>query len=1266
MAMRSLTVLMLIFAAASLAAVEKAVFWMPYAADIATVALYHLDAAAAEGELEAAEEGEAANAVPTGRPAVLEGGAACVAEGRFGGGARLAGGRLVVPNMPNDGWTFECWLKPDKPAGTLLQVGAVRVDALADGHLRVTGLTEQPVSTAHTIATGRWLHLALACLPAWGNPAEGRCMLYLDGAPALRSDAASLARVLAALKAKTIAISGGWVDEIRLSTTAREFYRPELDWVDTDGKRPAPTGPAYFRAAGDLRLWLTFDGTLVPAVAPPTVKVPPIPPDELAVATGKYALVFAGGVGRQGLLLTGKGDGLAYTGTDMLHPARGAIAFWSRPLDWDNSRQWNQFANFHQEFAPVFTLTQGKQTAAAFAWVKTPDHDTTLQAVPFHPGRWTHVVLAWEGDQRIVYVDGAPWPHAGSIRWQVGAWDADQPLTLTFAQAKWPLLIDDVRCYGRMPAPAEIANLVALYDRRATLKPLPPLDCVVESNGVIGTVEATIYPLLAQPVAAVSVTLRAADGTALMAATGKVQPDAPLRLRLRGAPFDFGAYTLTLTALDAKQAKLATVDRPIIRVKPAWWGSTAGQSDRVMPDWTPVRVDGDAVQVSGRMLRFAGSGLPAGITSASGEVLAAPVMLRATRKGAPLALAPDATSTLRLRDETRAEIAGRLRGDGFSVQTSAYTEFDGMTWFTLTLTPDAGKTPTLDTLSLEIPYTPDSAALLHWWSGSRNFRDPKIVWIGETPAAMGAVFRSNDAAAVSLPPELRGSFIPYVMLTGDRRGMAWFAENDHGWTQTAAPAVTITRSPNAVTLALHLITAPMTLTGPRVISFGLHPIPVKPLDPAWRGYQSWTVIPDGFAVTHLRSDTGGLAASLQRHPDNLDWERARWRFEGSHGYQGYGKWPPGNQPHPVMVPGLYLNLRGLTAVPADTREWRADWTGVGWGQADTLRYTPAFQDFGAWWFNEWVRRGLCYGIYLDDTWNAPQRVAPGPCAYLLPDGHVQPGYQWLGHREHIRRLRQVFYDHTLTPHMCTHMTHTNFIPYQSFFDVALDGEDHYNNDPNTTWDLMDRWTPARLRFNNPEKWGIASEWLGWHAGGFQSAKFALWAYRRNRAYAGALLVHDLVWLNEEMWPKVLDRAWVQASGLRSDPAVTFLPYWSSASPATHAHPGLYVSVWRREGRCVVALANWGRARIEATVRLDAKRMGFGVLPSDNLTVTDPDHAHVSKIIREAAATDPDAAPTLDDDLDAQAQADAAFTWDGGILTCPVRGHDFRVFEFVVK
>jgi len=525
-----------------------------------------------------------------------------------------------------------------------------------------------------------------------------------------------------------------------------------------------------------------------------------------------------------------------------------------------------------------------------------------------------------------------------------------------------------------------------------------------------------------------------------------------------------------------------------------------------------------------------------------------------------------------------------------------------------------------------------------------------------------------------------------VMLQGDPCGMAWFAENDRGWTYSMeTPAVSLERQGETVTLVLNIITEPVSLDAPRTFAFGLLPTPAKPIDPNWRITPYMGMWPDSFEGFNLKGPNE--LASNWRHPENMDWERANRRYRGELGgvwnaadrvnqsiggfRAAYGRDPQGREERPV---GFYADLNYINAFPEHTREWGATF--------GTSLYTPEINDYWAWIWDLWLKKTPVRGIYMDDMWNDPQGSAPS-VAYRRTDGGMQPGFQWRHIREHLKRTRQIFLDNGLRPNLCAHSTHTPFIPYHTFFDTILDGEDFYKGAGNRRT-FMDSWSPERLRFMHPGRWGMDVHWLNWFGGpGEGWERFPELRWRQWRAYTAALLVHDQVW---GVQGSELDRAWIEKTRLQLDPAITFVGYWDEAPVAAHRHDGLYVSAWKRDGWCVVALANWRDEPIEAEVTLDLRAMGFGDVNPEALVIRDADTRLITyfdddprKIERPdlpGATTFGKDDPLLDGlDLTLEepltleqrkaADPEAAFAWKVGMLRCPVRRQDFRLFEFSI-
>lgn len=1347
----ALAVLLLLpFIDLSAEVIGKSVFWEPYTYDGDTQVLCHFDgeqlvSAAEVLELEVDDDGDpedllgvapagdgprTVNSTPMKNADVPLLGACKENKGvgRFGGGLRLTGkdGRITIKAKAGRGWGLEAWFRaarlPDKRA-TLFDLPhglPMRLSLLANGRLQMQWLGKgEPELSDWRAEAEEWFHLSLVWQPTGfhvHHVTRGEMLVFINGNRILRSGEQSAATFSQTVSGEVTVgndsrgKSGfdGWLDELRLSNTARAYYFLDLDWVDRAGERPEPPGQPYFRDAESLVFRTPFDRTLTPVDnAQGASLAAGIPSDATALAEGHkgWGFDFGEGVAHQALLLKPGDKEVRYEGLPV-SAEQGSIAFWIRPRDWDNGKLWNRFADFKQEFAPVFRMEQDEKKVVAVTWIKTPDNDAYSNPVDFNPGAWQHLVLTWQdGKINRIYLNGEHWSHWGTVHWHYDrkAWDPAKPVSLVLPPVKDALYLDDFRVYKRPLAPSEAANLAALYDRRTELKPLQDYDYIKNVNGVFGTARVKLWPLLKEysHVHAATLTFTpAGESKVIGTARVDVEPDKPFDLEVKAKPFGFGDYTLTVTSFDKAGTELNSFTIPHTRVKPPWWECQAGISDKVMPDWTPVVVNEKErrVEILLRQFHFADSGLPAKVISAGEDILAGPVELVATEDGKETAFKPVSGSfKVKTKGEVRADFSGTSKAGAVAADVKGYIEFDGFTWFEVTL-----KGAAVSTLQLRIPYTANAANLLHAWGGESWFRSPHNVRIMEVLEAPGTVFSSVDKNLIRTVKQLRGSFMPYAFLTGDRRGMAWFAENDKGWTQsTETPALAIERLENGnVVLALNIISEKVDLTTPRTFAFGLHPTPVKKLDPAWRSWAWWTVAPDSFCGFGMKGENPA-STQFNRVPES--WELAKSRFESA---VSWGQKEPGNHPLTKQVRGIYYDLRGIGAPPDDAREWWGDWYGYGWGKgSDTLRYTQECIDFTAYYHNEWVRRGLAYGIYMDDAWNAPQKAVPGPAAYLLEDRHMQPGFEWRGQRESLKRLRQIFYDHGLTPHMCVHLTHTQYPMWLSFFDEMYDGEDHDLRPAGHPTDFMDYWKPHRLRFHNSQKFGVAPYFHGWVGNNMKDnmGLMPTWKFKQERAYAAALMLHDLGWLCEAL-PGSLGKTWdwVRPNILNRKELV-YVPYWDSAPPAAHKHRDLYVSAWKRDGWCAVVLVNYSKERIEAEVRLDPKSMGLGNASPEQVTIRQVDEHLLSYFdedvtqlkapdaekIAETALLHPTAEPepgdfeagadNEEDELDELGfkekitpekrrarDPDGKFEWKDGVLKCPVRPHDFRLFEFGVR
>lgn len=161
-------------------------------------------------------------------------------------------------------------------------------------------------------------------------------------------------------------------------------------------------------------------------------------------------------------------------------------------------------------------------------------------------------------------------------------------------------------------------------------------------------------------------------------------------------------------------------------------------------------------------------------------------------------------------------------------------------------------------------------------------------------------------------------------------------------------------------------------------------------------------------------------------------------------------------------PFLYID-RNWVQTPPDAREHHILWYRSGY-----FRYLPEAQNCYLWNIDQWLKRKLIKGVYIDDAWIGTFTDPETGPAYRMEDRTVQPGFEFFDFHEFLKRLRWLFLDNGERPMIWVHMTQTLFIPCLSFAEFILDGEAKFLR-PGDKRDFMDMWSADRLRFSSPRK-----------------------------------------------------------------------------------------------------------------------------------------------------------------------------------------------------
>lgn len=634
-------------------------------------------------------------------------------------------------------------------------------------------------------------------------------------------------------------------------------------------------------------------------------------------------------------------------------------------------------------------------------------------------------------------------------------------------------------------------------------------------------------------------------------------------IRLPGLPQ--GKYSAKLTVLGKNGSVLREVGSEFAKEDPArkykWWNTTAGNLNRVVPPWTPMKVQGRQIQVWGRTMTVGEAGLPAQVVSQGRALLAAPAVLRAElpdgktveAKGPPAQIASAAAH--RVVADARATL-GEI-----DVASRVTAEFDGMYKVDLTLTPK--DKADVKALTMVVPL--DSAMADYVYGKGEGIRHG--YYMGFLPKdRTGTIW---DCRKVDSQPMLVGSFIPYLWVGNYDAGLCWFADSDRGWVPSdTTPAIELVRTGQRVEMVFHLISAPFAIDAPRTITFAFQASPVKALTGAWRTNRWWCGHTFPWASGNWVYPDGQGSCIWQSRPNTTNVELCRKRAEEVHQHGG------------LAVPYFEYNTM------SDNGEQR--YFGEAWkASSGPLWYGKSLTDYIIWNLDDWIKSCGIDGWYLDN-------VRPVYCdnidagrGYRLPDGRVQPEFNMFTMREFFLRLRAVFAENGRESVIVNHMTNNMILPWNGPVDVAYDGEHHVIY-PEMGKDFMDFWSRERLFTIVPGTWGINVNFMREYQGHWERAALA----KAMRAYNGAVLMHDALPTGNSATDQD-QRALIairERFGIGGDD-VRFIGYWQREAGLSCPTKDVYLAGWVTPGKLLLAVVNWGN-KAQADVRLDLKKLGL--------------------------------------------------------------------------
>ncbi len=669
-----------------------------------------------------------------------------------------------------------------------------------------------------------------------------------------------------------------------------------------------------------------------------------------------------------------------------------------------------------------------------------------------------------------------------------------------------------------------------------------------------------------------------------------------------------GDYELRTTLTGGPTTPKDAIVTPFERDRFVWEGNAIGISDKVIPPFTPLLIDSGKRSVSSvlKTHTLTKVGLWEQVMAAGEAILASPMTYEIVAGGRRLAVSPGKFTFVKVAEShvtaTSSFTAGELHG-----MVTADFDIDGMMKTTLDVT-QKGVTP-IDSFALLIPMKARAARLMHPITD-----DIRINYGGEIDPKQGVVWESKNASR----SKILGTFVPYIWIGNEYRGLCWFAESDKDWIlDDKRSAITLERKSDAVTLRVQFVNTPGVFSKPAHIVYGLLATPAKPLptSPAWQNFCAnvgnygfkcrimgaspywngdfYANFPRGRDFTVVRkiaeasktgkSDTeffNRLVNTWSEKTHDMDFKtnRAHIMAGGS----------PGN--YDAVMP--YTNLRGDVTFTPEWRTFQDEWSLNGFNKRVTdkdrqvgstdfsIVAERSRQDFLLYYYKQFLENGFD-GIYWDNIFLEScfnQLIGP---AYVRSDGQVQPFVDIFRSRELTRRMMTLSYQMGKPNISMVHMTNANLIPVFSFAGSMLGWEWRYG-----MTDFQDRFTPDYIRaVNLPFNNGCIPVQLPGIRGS-DDPKAIAWC---ERTQTGCTVVHQLnVW--EQGATGTAVRRMLKEFG-NGTSAVTTHRYWDDNPVLKTGADTLKWIVFSKPGHSVIVFCVYGDGG-EMSVRPDWKAMGL--------------------------------------------------------------------------